>query len=154
MPTRRQPDAHSNITFKDEGAKPELFPIHGKFLPRVWPHVRHLIEAAMLRGGMRSFAALERAIHDGEALLWVVWNTAESVTMAAVATVADINGVRTGTVVAVGGHGLRRFGPLLADLERYFRDCDCTRVHICGRRGWQRWYRDYKLRAVVLEKSL
>lgn len=109
----------------------------------------------MLRGGMSSFAALEQAVHAGEALLWIVWETAKSGVMAAVVTtMADVNGVRTGTVVAVGGHGLRRFGPLLADLERYFRDCGCTRVHICGRRGWQRWYRDYKLRAVVLEKTL
>jgi hypothetical protein len=141
--------------FRGEDPKPDLFPIHEKYLPTVWPRVRHLIEAAMLRGGMSSFAALERAVHDGEALLWIAWAVAESVTMAAaVTTVTDVNGVRTGTVVAVGGHGLRRFGPLLADLERYFRNCGCARVHICGRRGWQRWYRDYKLCAVVLEKSL
>lgn len=117
--------------------------------------MRHLIEAAMLRGGMSSFAALEQAVYVGDAMLWLACQPRHDVIMAAaVTTVADVNGVRTGTVVAVGGHGLRRFGPLLADIERYFRDCGCTRVHICGRRGWQRWYRDYKLRAVVLEKSL
>lgn len=121
----------------------------------MWPHVGHLIAAAMVRGGLSSFSALEEAVFRGEAQLWVVWAEDDAeIIAAAVTTVAEVNGLRTGTVVAVGGTGLPRFGPLLGELEQYFRGYGCVRVQICGRRGWQRYYRDYKLRAVVLEKSL
>ena len=123
-------------------------------VPIVWPMVAKYIAAAILRGGnLSSFAALAQSLFDGSATLWVAWDGVTFIA-AAVTQVGDINGVRIGTVMAVGGRGIERFGPMLAQLEEHFRENGCVRSRICGRRGWLRYYADYRQTAVVMEKKL
>jgi hypothetical protein len=116
--------------------------------------VARYIGAAIQRGGnLSSFANLVQSLFDGSATLWVAWDGAAFI--AAAATQLDeINGVRIGTVTAVGGRDIARFGPMLAELENHFRAEGCTRSRICGRRGWLRYYADYRQTAVVMEKKL
>lgn len=151
IPMRPRQAAPSSIT-----SKAELICVHPIGVPIVWPLVRQFVGSAILRGGnLSSFAALEQSVFDGTATLWVAWdNILSQFIAAAVTQVGQINGVKIGTVMTVGGIGIDRFGPMLAELENHFRDQGCIRSRICGRKGWLRYYRDYNLRAIVMEKRL
>lgn len=122
----------------------------------MWPLVANFVASAILRGGnLSSFEALAQSVFDGTATLWVAWDgVASKFIAAAVTQVGQINGVKIGTVMTVGGNGIDKFGPMLAELEKHFRDEGCLRSRICGRKGWLRYYKDYKLRAIVMEKRL
>jgi ABC-type uncharacterized transport system YnjBCD substrate-binding protein len=48
-----------------------------------WPHVASLIKAAMEKGRLSSYADVEHAVRNGNALLWLAWN-GETVKAAAV----------------------------------------------------------------------
>jgi hypothetical protein len=50
----------------------ELACVDPKHILEIWPHVRLLIRAAMRRGDLSSFAAVEHALLIGNALLWLV----------------------------------------------------------------------------------
>jgi hypothetical protein len=119
----------------------------------VWPLARDFIKAAMERGGLCSFAEVEADIYRGCVLLWLVWDD-PSIIAAAVTSLNIIDGAKIGTVLAAGGHGLDKFGPLLSQLEQHFRDEGCIRSRICGRKGWARYYPEYKVKAVILERQL
>lgn len=153
IPLRPRPDVPSCTSSK---AKAQLICVTAPGIPIVWPLVRHFVGSAILKGGnLSSFAALEQSVFDGTAMLWVAWDSTTSKFLAAAVTqVGQINGIKIGTVMTVGGHSLDRFGWMLTEIEDYFRCNGCVRSRICGRRGWLRYYRDYKLRAVVLEKPL
>lgn len=118
----------------------------------IWPSVAHLIRCAMRRGGMGSFADVERDVLAGHAYLWIV-SEAGSVLAAAVTQLsADAKG-RLCTIVALGGHQLKRFRHLIVKLEDYARDEGCRAIEVCGRPGWARILK-YRTVKVVLRKEL
>jgi hypothetical protein len=123
----------------------------------IWPHVAPLIARALARGGVddavAELARIARDVLSGAALLWLAWN-GERILAAAVTELSHVNGVKTCTIVACGGRGWPRFGALIAGLEDFARREGCTRMRICGRRGWARRLRDYALARVILEKKL
>jgi hypothetical protein len=119
----------------------------------VFPHVASLIESAIARGGVAAPADLEGDLRAGRALLWLAWD-GERTLAAAITALAHQDDVRLCTVVACGGRELARFGPLLAGLEAYARAEGCTRMRICGRKGWLRQLPDYSLQRVIIEKRL
>ena len=118
-----------------------------------WPHVASLIKAAMEKGRLSSFADVEHAVRNGNALLWLAWN-GETVKAAAVTELAVANGEKFCTIVACGGHDRSQWLPLLAGLETYGRAQGCAAMRIYGRRGWLKLLPEYRTTRVLLEKEL
>jgi hypothetical protein len=70
----------------------------------VWPHVRALIHAAMRRGDLSSFSAVEASVLAGDALLWLAWDPgAERITAAAVTELHATEWRKVCVIVACGG---------------------------------------------------
>jgi hypothetical protein len=120
---------------------------------QVWPHVSHLIEAAIRRGGLSDFACVERAVLAGSQLLWLAVD-ARTIYAAAVTALDLVAGDKFCTIVACGGRDRARFLPLIAALEDFALAEGCRAVRILGRRGWARLLPDYRLTGIVLEKPV
>jgi hypothetical protein len=138
---------------RERAPAPVLVCVDPDRVREVWPHVAAMIVHAMRRGGLGDAAEVARRLAAGRALLWLAWD-GERILAAAVTELGEVGGERLCTIVACGGQGLARFAPLLAGLERYAVAEGCARMRICGRRGWMRALAGYRLRAVVIEKSL
>jgi hypothetical protein len=119
----------------------------------LWPFARPVIAAAMRRGGISDFSAVERNVLSGGALLWLAWDGREIVA-AAVTELTLVHGRKLCTIVACGGRERRRWLHLIAELETFARREGCQAVRICGRRGWLRELPHYRATRVILEKEL
>src|SRR5262245_7545 len=132
----------------------------------VWPHVRALIHAAMRRGDLSSFSAVEASVLAGDALLWLAWDPgAERITAAAVTELHATEWRKVCVIVACGAPsgrsrpssramGMAAWLPLLAGIETYARAAGCACVRIMGRKGWARMLPTYRTTRIVLEKEL
>ena len=118
-----------------------------------WPHVASLIKAAMEKGRLSSYAEVEHAVRNGNALLWLAWN-GEKIKAAAVTELGHANGETFCTIVACGGHDRSHWLPLIAGLEAYGKGQGCAAMRIYGRRGWRKLLPDYRTTRVLLEKPL
>lgn len=122
-------------------------------VPKLWPHVSHLIRRAMERGRMGRFADVEADVIGANAYLWLAVDSG-SVLAAAVTRVTNEPDGRLCTIVACAGHDWPRFGFLIAGLEDYARAEGCAALEICGRPGWQRRLTGYRTVKVVIRKEL
>jgi hypothetical protein len=118
-------------------------------IAQVWPHFSHLIRKAVDKIGIMSFEALENDVLGGRGLLWLAYD-GEVVHAAAVTQL--VGGICE--IVACGGSNLPEVLPLIEDLESFARDEKCTGMRIIGRKGWLRVLKDYKTKAVILERPL
>jgi hypothetical protein len=121
----------------------------------VWPRVAGLIEAAMRRGDLSSFAAVAAAVSAGRAQLWVACNSEGS--EIAAATVTELHQPQRRkycVIVACGGYDMTRWLHLLAPIEDWARAEGCDAMRIMGRKGWARVLPDYNVNRIVLEKEI
>jgi hypothetical protein len=139
-----EPSATSALV---EGGRVEL-----EHVRALWPHLSPLIRRACERGG-GDFAQIERDVLAERALLWIA-NDGLDVLAVAVTQLWHKGPRKLCTILACGGHHLRRFLPVLEMIERYARNAGCDAMEICGRPGWIRILRDYRIRRVELEKEL
>ena len=119
----------------------------------IWPHVASLLKAACRRTRLNAFEDIEADVLSGRSLLWLVWSG--SVVEAAAATVL-INSVigKVCIITVCGGSGMRRWLPLLEQIEAYAKREGCARVRIYGRRGWLRVLDGYTQKYVIMDKKL
>ncbi len=122
--------------------------IDQKRMHEVWPHFRGRIEKAINRVGISEFDRIQRDVFNGHALLWLAYQD-PIVHAAAVTTIVD----DVLEIVACGGENLRQFLPLLNDLEAYGRSAGCKASRVIGRKGWIRVLKNYKQKAVILQKD-
>ena len=143
----------------------------------VWPCVAGLIEAAMRRGDLSSFASVATAVMAGRAQLWVAVARHQGVeerpssramdgrtrpdadrdheiVAAAVTELQQTERRKFCIIVACGGDQMTRWLDLLAPIEDWARSEGCDAMRIMGRRGWSRVLPAYRLTRVVLEKEL
>jgi hypothetical protein len=123
-------------------------------LDEVWPHVAHLIHAAMDKMELGDFAVLERQVFRAEVLLWLAVDIVDGIRAAAVTQVAIVNGNKYCTIVACGGAGRMQWLPLIDGLEAYAKSQNCKAMRIFGRFGWKRVLPHYQTKAIVLERTL
>jgi len=119
----------------------------------IWPDVAEWISLAMSRGRMGCFTDVEADVLHGNAYLWLAIED-RTVLAAAVTKVTSDENERLCTLVACAGHDWRRFGSLIDGLEDYARAEDCRAMEICGRPGWSRRLKDYRLVKAVIRKNL
>lgn len=119
----------------------------------IWPHVSPLLKAACRRTGLNAFSDIEADILAGRSLLWLAWNghAAE----AAAATVLINSEIGKVCVITVcGGSRMKRWLPLLGQIEDYARNEGCACVRIYGRKGWLRVLDGYEQEYVIIGKEL
>lgn len=120
-----------------------------KRIKEVWPHFRERIEKAISKVGVSDVASVEADILAGRSLLWLAYDGL----IVHAAAVTELSG-GVCTIVACGGENLSQFLPLINDLEQFARDEKCKAVRIVGRRGWIRVLKNYRQKAVVIERPL
>jgi hypothetical protein len=119
----------------------------------VWPHVAPLLKTACLRTGLNALDDIKADILSGRSLLWLAWNG--HVIEAAAATVLINSEIGKICVITVcGGSGMRRWLPLLDQVEAYAGREGCTRVRIYGRKGWLRVLDGYVEKHIIMDKEL
>ena len=142
---------------------------------RTWPHVRHLILAAMKRGGLSSLQPVEDAVLRGDALLWLAIAREEHqgvdarlpglsrrrpdgdgsrIAAAAVTELHQTEWRKVCVLIACGGKGADRWIGLLGSIEAYARAAGCEAMRLMGRGGWQRLLPSYRRTGIVLERTL
>lgn len=134
-------------------ASAELRWVEPADVPKIWPHISHLIVRAMFRGGMGRFEDVERDVLTNNAYLWLAIES-NSVLATAVTKVTTEKDHRLCTIVACGGHDWERWGSLIEGLEKYARAENCQRMEICGRPGWVKRLPGYRTAKVVLRKEM
>ncbi len=122
-------------------------------IQEIWPHVSHLIHAAVKRTNLNHTLDIELEVLHGKGLLWLAWDGSAikaAATTALIRTDADLVCVLT----ACGGEEMNLWLPLLPMIEQYARDEGCACMRIYGRKGWARVLPDYTIEHVILERSL
>lgn len=115
----------------------------------VWPHFRHFIKQAVDEIDLVPFEERESAVLKGRALLWLAYDGEKVIAAATTELFGDMM-----EISACGGSGLKQFLSLLQRLEQFAMDEGCKFVRVAGRAGWQRILKDYKVRSVIIEKTL
>lgn len=118
-----------------------------------WPHVAPLLKAACVRTELSAFADIEADICSGRSLLWIAWN-GQGIDAAAATVLINTEIGKVCIITVCGGRAMRRWLPLIAEIENYARDEGCTRVRIFGRNGWLRVLEGFEERHIIMDKEL
>jgi hypothetical protein len=118
-----------------------------------WTHVAKSLEHAMKRGQMGRFEDVERDVLANNANLWICHDE-EQLFASGVTKVTTEPYGRVLTLLCCAGHSSELWKPLINRFEDYARAENCRYVEICGRPGWHRFYPDYVMAKVVLQKEL
>lgn len=117
-----------------------------------WPHVRGFIEAAIIRCGDWSEAAVLDLLMTERGLLWIRTD-GEAVSGAGVTQLIEARHGLTCTVVVYGG-ACDDWNAAFAPIEAYAAAEGCAAIRIQGREGWKRVFPGYGLEWITLEKRL
>ena len=131
----------------------ELVCVDPKRVDEVWPHVRRLLKAACRRTEVNAFADIEADILSGRSLLWLAWN-GRAIEAAAATILINSDVGRVCIITVCGGREMKRWLPLLAEIEAYAKREGCTRVRIFGRKGWLRVLDGYEQKHLIMDKDL
>ncbi len=119
-------------------------------LPAIWPLARFMILRGINHSGLTDFASIEADVLAGRAWLWIAYDL-EKIHAAAVTEVSRF-GVMT--IVSCGGKNLKKFLPLLKQIEFHAKQIGCVAMLIIGRKGWTRLLPDYETKAYVIGKPI
>jgi hypothetical protein len=131
----------------------DLVCVDPKRVHEVWPHVKHLIHAAILRTNLNHTSDIEYEILQGDGLLWLAWN-GQQIKAAASTVLVETDFDKVCLLTACGGEDMAEWLPLLLKIEDYAKAEGCACVRICGRKGWGRVLTGYHVEHIILEKDL
>jgi hypothetical protein len=120
-----------------------------KQIKKFWPHFKERIDRAINKIGLIDPAIIEKDVLSGRSLLWLAY---DGLIVHAAAVTELHDGICE--IVACGGEGLSQFLPLINDLEQYAKDENCKAMRIIGRKGWVRILKEYKTKAIIIERPL
>ena len=124
-----------------------------KQVSEIWPKVSELVRVAMMRGGLGSYAEVQKDVMSGRALLWLAVEDKEFKGVA-VTTLEKTEWNKSCLITACGGSNIEQWIDCIGRIEDFARDEGCDRVLIFGREGWIRWLPAYRPMRVVLERKL
>lgn len=131
----------------------ELICVDPKRVREIWPHVAPLLKAACVRTELNAFADIESDILSGRSLLWLAWN-GEALEAAAATILINSEIGKVCIITVCGGHHMRRWLPLIAEIENCARAEGCIRVRIFGRKGWLRVLEGFEEKHIIMDKDL
>jgi hypothetical protein len=120
---------------------------------RVWPLIAEHIRSAMRRGDLGAYAPVAKAVHTGQALLWLAVEN-DKIHAAAVTQLAQTEWRKVCEIVACGGSDMRRWLHLIERIEQFAKAEGCSATRIVGRKGWARVLSNYRTTRIILEKDL
>lgn len=124
-----------------------------KFIRAGWAIAAPLLRPAMRRGGLGSFAELERGVLYGHALLWLALQDGSAIAAAVTALVVT-DADKVCLICACGGIRMHEWLPLIARIEQFARAEGCARVRLMGRKGWARMLPRYTQHRIILDRRL
>lgn len=119
----------------------------------LWPSARSLVERALIKGGLSDIEDIEYKVLNGQMLLWLVMDDKKIVSVV-ITQLCIFNGDKVGTIVVCSGNGYEHYEHMQDRLYDYFRTEGCRYSRVLGRPGWIRRLKDYRVRAVIMEKEL
>jgi hypothetical protein len=134
-------------------SKVELICVDPSRVAEFWLHVSPLLKAACNRTKLNAFADIEADILSGRSLLWLAWNgrTVES----AAATILINSQIGKVCIITVcAGSDMKRWLPLIDQIENYARAEGCKRVRIYGRKGWLHMLDGFEEKHVIMDKEM
>jgi hypothetical protein len=131
----------------------ELVCVDPARVKEIWPHVSPLLKAACYRTRLNAFEDIEAEILAGKSLLWMAWNGLAVESAAATVIINTAIG-KVCIITACGGSDMKRWLPLIDQIEAYARAEGCRRVRIYGRKGWLRVLNGYQEEHVIMDKEL
>jgi len=131
----------------------ELVCVDPKRIHEIWPHVGHLLKAACRRTELNAFADIEVDILSGRSLLWLAWN-GRAIEAAAATILINSDTAKVCVITVCGGRGMRRWLPLLSEIEAYAKREGCARMRFFGRKGWLRVLDGYEHKHIIMDKDL
>lgn len=114
-----------------------------------WPVASRFVNAAARRAHLRTIEDLKTGVHSGLALLWIAMDGHRVLGAGVTERHKD-----SCWIIAWGADDQEKCAPLLETIEQFAKREGCKSVRLCGRPGWARTLKDYRTKAVVLEKGL
>ena len=133
--------------------KAELVCVDPERVREVWPHVSDLLKAACYRTRLNAFVDIEADILAGRSLLWIAWN-GSSVESAASTILINSEIGKVCIITACGGSDMKRWLPLISEIETYAEREGCKRVRIYGRKGWLHVLDGYEEKHIIMDKEV
>lgn len=134
-------------------SRAELVCVDPARVGEIWSHVGPLLKAACYRTKLNAFADIEADILAGRSLVWVAWNGCTVESAAATILINSEIG-KVCVITACGGSDMRRWLPLIDQIEAYARAEGCKRVRIYGRKGWLHVLDGYEEKHIIMDKEL
>ena len=134
-------------------ASTELICVNPRRVHEIWPHVSPLLRAACNRTKLNAFTDIEADILAGRSLLWMAWNGC-AVEAAAATILINSEAGKVCIITVCGGRDMKRWLPLIEQIESYARREGCARVRIYGRKGWLRVLDGYEQEHIIMDKEL
>lgn len=131
----------------------ELVCVDPQRIREIWLHVSPLLRAACRRTGLNAFSDIEADVLAGRSLLWVAWD-GHAVEAAAATVLINSEIGKVCVITVCGGSGMKRWLPLIGQIENYAKNEGCTRVRIYGRKGWLRVLDDYEQKHIIMDKEV
>lgn len=119
----------------------------------IWSHVSPLLKAACYRTQLNAFADIEADILSGRSLLWLAWN-GRTIESAAATVLINSEIGKVCIITACGGSDMKRWLPLIEQIETYARGEGCKRVRIYGRKGWLHVLDGYEETHIIMDKQV
>jgi hypothetical protein len=124
-----------------------------KQIGAIWRYVSPLLKAACQRTGLNAFSDIEADILAGRSLLWVAWN-GRAIESAAATILINSESGKVCIITVCSGSDMRRWLPLIKQIEDYARHEGCARIRIFGRKGWLRVLDGYEQKHIIMDKEL
>lgn len=119
-----------------------------------WPLVHPYIERAIKRTDISDIMTVKSDVVSGHSLLWVAIDENERLIGAGVTQLVLGDNRKICEIVAWGADDQQKCAPLLNIIHEHAKDEGCQAVRLFGRKGWARMLKEYKIRALVMEKVL
>ena len=131
----------------------ELVCVDPKRIHEIWPRVSPLLKAACHRTKLNAFADIEADILSGRSLVWMAWN-GRTVESAAATILINSEIGKVCIITLCGGSDMKRWLPLIEQIETYAKAEGCKRVRIFGRKGWLYVLDGFEEKHVIMDKDL
>lgn len=131
----------------------DLTPVKIACLAEYWDEAWSLLEPAVARNGLYTKASVMVALLAGEFQLWVVED--DRMHMAVITEIAEYPALKIGTILFVGGDEYPRCLEFIDYIEKWSKECGCSRFICTGREGFSRRLerRGYRKTLVTMVKD-
>ena len=130
--------------------------VYGVFennLDAVWPKVLPILTKALDRDADYSPQDIYSQVKNYESQL-MVCERAGAPEFVLVTSIVHVKNKKACSLFLAAGENARHWISYLGSVENWARQSGCDSIRLSGRPGWQKLLKDYRLKDIVLEKSL